>query len=202
MAGSVVLCRNCDTYIVPGDLPHVPSNTPGECLDPDGYDGPATMQKQIEEGHKDLRDVCAEELSKASADRGIPSVDRIIREAAKSRDVRLEKAALREDFPEDYPSDKSPAPLTGGDSPYYVAHIDDPSQEEQAPYNAECTDIIEALDMNFAEGCAFKALWRMAAKRLGGGKPGTTRLYDAEKVTYYGERLVVQEKKRAWEEGE
>ena len=87
------------------------------------------------------------------------------------------------------------APLTGGDVPYYLVRVEHPSRDNQVPYTAECTDIIEALEMDFNEGNAFKALWRMAAKRLGGGKPGTTRLYDAEKVVYFGGRIGEKEKR-------
>ena len=59
-------------------------------------------------------------------------------------------------------------------------------------YTAECNDIIEALDMNYAEGNVFKAVWRRAALRQGGGKPGSTLLYEAEKVEFFGKRLVEQ----------
>ena len=64
-------------------------------------------------------------------------------------------------------------------------------------YIAECNDIIEALNMNFAEGNAFKALWRRAAQRtLGLRKAGSKDdgLYDAEKVEFFGARLVAQSK--------
>lgn len=79
--------------------------------------------------------------------------------------------------------------LTGGSSDYYKTPINNPTTSP-APYVAECNDIIEALDMTFAEGNVFKAIWRSAAARLGQGKPGTTALYDAEKVVFFGERLV------------
>lgn len=81
--------------------------------------------------------------------------------------------------------------LTGGDVNYYLVDVPRPKRLE--PYRAECEDIIEALGMNFAEGCAFKAIWRKAAARNGNGKPGNTALYDAEKIAYYGSRLVAQE---------
>lgn len=81
--------------------------------------------------------------------------------------------------------------LTGGSSGYYKLHIASPTSGGPA-YDTECNDIIEALDMNFAEGNAFKALWRIAADRAGRGKPGTTALYDSEKVVFFGQRLVAQ----------
>lgn len=81
-------------------------------------------------------------------------------------------------------------PLTGGSSDYYSVPITQPTHPKRQPYVAECNDIIEALNMNFAEGNAFKGLWRMASNRIGNGKPGTTALYDAEKVEFFGSRLV------------
>ena len=83
------------------------------------------------------------------------------------------------------------AKLTGGSSDYYKVRVERPTSGG-APYVAECNDIIEALGMNFAEGNAFKAIWRMAAARQGNGKPGNTALYDAEKVVFFGQRLVEQ----------
>lgn len=85
---------------------------------------------------------------------------------------------------------------TGGSSSYYSVHITNPTTEGRPTYTAECNDIIEALGMNYAEGNAFKALWRRAAARtLGLTKKGyDDGLYDAEKVEFFGKRLVVQSK--------
>ena len=83
--------------------------------------------------------------------------------------------------------------LTGGSSDYYKVHINNPTTLN-TEYDAECNDIIEALQMNFAEGNIFKAIWRMAASRLGNGKPGTTYLYDAEKIEFFAQRLISQNK--------
>lgn len=80
--------------------------------------------------------------------------------------------------------------LTGGKVNYYLAQIKHPRREEQSPYQAECEDIIEALGMTFDEGCAFKALWRTAAARLGNGKPGHKAVYDMEKVVHYGKNCL------------
>ncbi|MFM7008693.1 MAG: hypothetical protein ACKO0Z_05085 [Betaproteobacteria bacterium] len=93
----------------------------------------------------------------------------------------------------------SPKPkpeYTGKSVSYYRVRIDKPTSPELPAYDAECNDIIEALGMNFAEGNAFKALWRRAAARtLGKVKEGyKDGLYDAEKVVFFGERLVAQEK--------
>ena len=83
---------------------------------------------------------------------------------------------------------------TGGNVDYYVVPI--PKPKRLSPYTAECEDIIEALGMNFAEGCAFKAIWRRcAARTLGHQKLAYDGgSYDAEKVLYYAGRMVAQDK--------
>ena len=85
---------------------------------------------------------------------------------------------------------------TGGSVNYYKVRVENPTEPYRIPYDAECNDIVEALGMNFAEGNAFKAIWRRAAARtLGLTKKGYDQgLYDAEKVAYFGERLVIQAK--------
>lgn len=86
---------------------------------------------------------------------------------------------------------------TGGSSSYYTLKVENTTTPNGTPYTAECNDIIEALGMNFAEGNAFKALWRRAAQRtLGLRKAGAKDdgLYDAEKVEFFGARLVAQSK--------
>lgn len=84
---------------------------------------------------------------------------------------------------------------TGGSVSYYKVHVATPTSGGAA-YDAECNDIIEALGMNYAEGNAFKAIWRRcAAKSLGKSKAGyKDGLYDAEKVVFFGERMVAREK--------
>jgi hypothetical protein len=84
---------------------------------------------------------------------------------------------------------------TGKDVSYYLVDIKTPKR--LAPYKAECEDIIEALGMTFAEGCAFKAIWRKcAARTLGAAKAGYKGgLYDAEKTQYYGGRMVAAEER-------
>jgi len=86
---------------------------------------------------------------------------------------------------------------TGGSSNYYKVFVKNPTTLE-APYEAECNDIIEALDMTFAEGNAFKAIWRKAKARQGVQKKGYDNgLYDSEKVVFFGERMVVEAKEKA-----
>lgn len=98
--------------------------------------------------------------------------------------------------PDGVPEDKAPE-YSGGSSDYYKVDIKHPTTPYALPYTAECNDIIEALGMSFAEGNAFKALWRRAAQRtLGKRKAGAKDdgLYDAEKVEFFGARLVVESK--------
>lgn len=97
---------------------------------------------------------------------------------------------------------QAPAPIcsptyTGGSADYYQVSITKTTTPGRPDYIAECNDIIEALGMNFAEGNAFKAIWRRAAQRtLGLRKAGAKDdgLYDAEKVEFFGARLVAQSK--------
>ena len=83
---------------------------------------------------------------------------------------------------------------TGGSVSYYAVRVTDPTTEGADPYTAECNDIIEALGMNYAEGNAFKAIWRTcAAKSLGKAKLGyKDSTYDAEKVVFFGNRMIKQ----------
>lgn len=88
---------------------------------------------------------------------------------------------------------------SGSNANYYKVDIKSPTTEGVKPYTAECNDIIEALGMNYAEGNAFKAIWRRAAQEtLGLRKAGAKDdgLYDAQKVEFFGKRLVVQSERR------
>ena len=85
---------------------------------------------------------------------------------------------------------------SGGSVSYYKVSIDKPTTLP-APYEAECNDIIEAVGMNFAEGNIFKALWRRAAARRGVRKGGYDQgKYDAEKILFFAQRLIVMKKGR------
>lgn len=88
----------------------------------------------------------------------------------------------------------SPSESSGGDNDYWLLTIHNPKR--LAPYEAECEDIIEALEMTFQEGEAFKAIWRKCGERLGNGKPGDTALRNAEKVAHFGQRMVAIEKRK------
>ena len=85
-----------------------------------------------------------------------------------------------------------PTKVTGSKVNYYLVQVTHPQRTNQAPYQAECEDIIRALNMTFDEGCEFKAIWRTAAARLGNGKPGQTALYDAEKRVHYAIASLLQ----------
>lgn len=80
---------------------------------------------------------------------------------------------------------------------YYLVEVTHPQREDQPAYQAECEDIIEALELNFEEANIFKAIWRSASARKGNGKPGTKALYDAEKIVHYGERLLRRTRRQA-----
>jgi len=82
---------------------------------------------------------------------------------------------------------------TGGSVSYYSVRIGSPLSGNDA-YTAECNDLIEALGMNYAEGNAFKAIWRSCAARyLGVSKRGyNDAVYDAEKVVFFGGRMIEQ----------
>ena len=88
--------------------------------------------------------------------------------------------------------------LTGGRVNYYLCNVPHPQREEEQPaYQAECEDIIQALGMTFDEGCLFKALWRSAAARQGNGKPGSSDIYDGEKMVHYAGRVLRHRKHEA-----
>ena len=82
---------------------------------------------------------------------------------------------------------------TGGNVNYYLINISEPKRLD--PYVVEVEDIIEALDMGFAEGTILKSLIRYCKLKQNLGKPGSTAKYEAEKIKYYSERLVVKSNK-------
>lgn len=83
---------------------------------------------------------------------------------------------------------------SGGDNDYWLLHIPDPKRLD--PYTVECEDIIEALEMTFQEGEAFKALFRKCKIRLGDGKPGDSELRCSEKVHHFGGRMVAMDTRK------
>ena len=86
---------------------------------------------------------------------------------------------------------------SGAHAAYYELTIQRP-KSGGAAYKAECQDIIEALQMDFNEGNAFKAIWRRcAARSLGKVKKGNEDpLYDAQKIAFYGGRILAKEEQK------
>jgi hypothetical protein len=83
---------------------------------------------------------------------------------------------------------------TGSSSNYYKVFVKHPTTLPE-PYEAECNDVIESLQMTFAEGNAFKAIWRKAKARQGVKKKGYDNgVYDSEKVVFFGERMLIEAK--------
>lgn len=81
---------------------------------------------------------------------------------------------------------------TGGSVGYYSVVVARPTSGG-APYTAECNDLIEALNLNYAEGNVLKAVWRIAAARQGRSKRGyDDERYDSEKIVFFGQRMVAQ----------
>lgn len=85
---------------------------------------------------------------------------------------------------------------------YYLVFVEDPQREDQAPYQAECEDIIEALELNPDEANIFKEIWRSANGRKLNGKPGHSALYGAEKLVHYAGRILRRMKRGAQENGQ
>lgn len=81
---------------------------------------------------------------------------------------------------------------------YYKVPVTAPTKPGAPPYVAECNDIIESLGMTFAEANVFKAIWRSAAERtLGKKKAGNNAVYDAEKMVFFSNRVLVQAQRKA-----
>lgn len=85
---------------------------------------------------------------------------------------------------------------SGGTCDYYNVEIMNPTTPEanRGPkYTAECNDIIEELDMTFAEANMFKEIWRTAAARtLGKHKANHSTKRGAEKIMFFAKRNAVK----------
>lgn len=81
---------------------------------------------------------------------------------------------------------------TGGSVDYYTAEVSaDRTVDGRPGYTVQCLEVIETLGMTFAEGEAFKAIWRScAARTLGKLKADNDAKYNAEKVVFYGGRML------------
>jgi hypothetical protein len=80
--------------------------------------------------------------------------------------------------------------VKGGRVNYYLCKVLFPQREEQAPYTAECEDLIDALALTPDEANIFKEIWRSANARLGNGKPDHKALYGAQKMFHYAGRIL------------
>ncbi len=87
-------------------------------------------------------------------------------------------------------STKNKEEHTGGSSSYYMAHVSNPTTLHE-PYDIECNDVIEALELTFAEANIVKAIWRTAAARSGKKKKGNNAVYDAEKCIFFSDRMYI-----------
>jgi hypothetical protein len=75
---------------------------------------------------------------------------------------------------------------SGGSVSYYKVTVECPIHLDS--YEAECGDIIAALEMTFVEANIFKEIWRTAAARRGRKKKGHTPLRGAEKIKFFADR--------------
>lgn len=79
---------------------------------------------------------------------------------------------------------------SGGFVNYYLVPVNHPQRTEQVPYQAECEDIIDALELTPDEANIFKEIWRSARQRQGTGKKGNTPLRAAQKYVHYSNRIL------------
>lgn len=69
--------------------------------------------------------------------------------------------------------------------------------KHQGPVSFCLNDLIEALNLNYAQGNIFKAQWRIAMDKLGKCKAGNNTIYDAEKSFFFSGRTLEQETSEA-----
>ena len=79
---------------------------------------------------------------------------------------------------------------SGGRVNYYLVEVKHPQREDQPAYQAECEDLIEAMELNFDEANIFKEIWRTARARQGTKKEGNSELRAAQKIVHYGKRIL------------
>lgn len=83
---------------------------------------------------------------------------------------------------------------SGGDVNYYLEVI--PASQTFPETVVEVDDINEALGLTFWEGTVFKSTWRLCKLRQALGKPGSTNIYEAEKIVYYSKRTYAVAQRR------
>lgn len=83
------------------------------------------------------------------------------------------------------------ARLSGGSCNYYIVNVTNPTTANE-PYTAECNDVIEALQLSFAEANIYKEIWRTAnGKAHNNGKPDNDPVRAAEKVLFFAVRNAI-----------
>lgn len=87
---------------------------------------------------------------------------------------------------------------SGGSVDYYKAQVHNPTTPDlhhKGEVWVECNDIIEVLNMTYAEANIFKETWRTAAARtLGKQKAGHDAVRGAEKIDFFAKRNLIQKK--------
>lgn len=155
-------------------------------------------------GTPGVYDIVAYKVLETVAVRRNDDVEHITTDAAALAAEMLSDLGYRWDgqcWAQELPPAAPPAPAdrreyTGGSVSYYSVEVAHPTTEGRTPYIAECNDLIEALQMNYAEANVLKALWRICAARRGLSKRGyTDGVYDAEKINFFGARVLVQQRK-------
>ena len=81
---------------------------------------------------------------------------------------------------------------SGGSNDYYMVYVKNPTTLD-SPYWVECNDIIEGLDLTYAEANVLKAIWRIAQWR-NGMQEKALPTYDAEKVEFFAKRVMIYAK--------
>lgn len=77
--------------------------------------------------------------------------------------------------------------LSGSHQNYYLIIIYNSNGTETV---CEVEDIIEYFNMNFALATCFKSVVRLIKLRKDLGKPGSTKVYESEKIVYYSNRSL------------
>lgn len=85
---------------------------------------------------------------------------------------------------------------SGGSCNYYIVQVLSPWNTEKEPYEAECSEIVEALGMTPHEANIFKEIWRRSAARQGRKKKGNTALRSAEKIAFFANRILIAEERK------
>jgi len=80
---------------------------------------------------------------------------------------------------------------SGGSNDYYSVPINNPTKPNVDPYVTECNDIIENLNLTYAEANILKAIWRIAAWRNGWQDKHPPE-YDSEKIQFFSRRVRIQ----------